>query len=173
MAAVVSDSSPLIYLAWLGQFDLLRLLYGRLLVPATVGEEVAGRGGKLPGAAELRAAMQAGWIASEMPEHPLEVAELAGAEIDPGEAQAIALARERRAILIIDDLDGRKLARRLGVEVTGTLGVLVRAKRQNLVPALRPLVSRLFHETNFHLAKPLIDATLAAVGEEPLDPKSE
>ena len=173
MAAVISDSSPLIYLAWLGQFDLLRQLYGRVVVPAAVWEEVAMRGGNLPGAGELRAAVQAGWVGIETPAKPLTAEEMAGAEIDLGEVQAIALARERGTVLIIDDLDGRLLARRLGVEVTGTIGVLVRAKRQGLIPALRPLVERLRHETNFHLSGALIDSTLADLGESPLGTKHQ
>jgi len=173
MAAVISDSSPLIYLAWLGHFDLLRQLYAQLVVPAAVWDEVALRGGSLPGAGELRAAVQAGWLTVETPTKPLTPEELAGAEVDIGEIQAIALAIERGTVLIIDDLDGRRLARRLGVEVTGTIGVLVRAKRQSLIPALRPLVGRLRRETNFHVSGPLINATLADLGEPPLGTESE
>jgi predicted nucleic acid-binding protein len=168
MPAVVSDSSPLIYLAWLGQFDLLRQLYGQLAVPVAVWDEVALRGGDLPGAGELRNAAAAGWIRVEMPTKPLDPDELAGVKIDLGEIQAIAIAIEQRTLLIIDDSDGRQVARRLGVEVTGTLGVLVRAKHQKLIPALRPLVFRLRNETSFHVAGMLLDSVLTELGEPPI-----
>lgn len=169
MAAVVSDSSPLIYLAWLGQFELLRQLYGQVVVPIAVWEEVALYGGDLPGAGELRNAAAAGWMRVGMPIKPLGTDELAGEKIDLGESQAIAIAIEQRTLLIIDDSDGRRVARRLGVEVTGTLGVLVRAKHQKLIPALRPLVVRLRNETNFHVAKMLLDSVLTEFGEPPLE----
>lgn len=85
-----------------------------------------------------------------------------------GEIQAIAIAIERHTLLIIDDSDGRQVARRLGVEVTGSLGVLVRARHQKLIPALRPLVLRLRNETNFHVAGMLLDSVLTELGEPPL-----
>ncbi|MBN7810095.1 DUF3368 domain-containing protein [Algoriphagus sp. H41] len=65
-------------------------------------------------------------------------------EIDPGEASVICLGKEiSDSILILDDLKARKIAARLGMKFTGTLGVLVKAKKQGLVPEIGPYVKKL------------------------------
>ena len=168
MPAVVSDTSPLIYLSWIGHFDLLRGLYGTVLIPTAVWNEMIHQSAAQTGARELDAAVAAGWIKVEVVRENPKLVALAAGQIDAGELNAISLAHEHHAILIMDDLDGRLIARQLGVEVTGTLGVLTRAKREALIPALRPVVLRLMHETNFRLAPDIVDSALADVGESPL-----
>lgn len=168
MPVVVSDSSPLIYLSWVGQFDLLRRLYGTVLIPGAVWSEVTLGGVALTGADELHAGVDAGWVCVESVQPNPHIMELAKDKIETGELEAITLASERHAILIIDDLDGRRVARLLGVEMTGTLGVLVRAKRERHVSTIRPLLQQLIQETNFRLSRQLIDEALADVGEPPL-----
>lgn len=170
MPAVVSDTSPLIYLSWVGQIDLLRRLYEKVWVPHAVWMEMM-RGMTLAGTGELKTAVDAGWIRVENVSANARVVEMTEAGIGLGEAEAISLAAHLHAILIIDDLDGRRVARRFGVEMTGTLGVLVRAKRENYIPAVRPLILRLIQETNFRLSHQIIDAALADVGETLLPPK--
>ena len=167
MLVVVSDTSPLIYLSWIGQFDLLRQIYGTVLVPDAVWNEMT-RGGELIGFNEILAAVEAGWIRIETVTANRRVLELVAEGIGVGESEAIALAADFRAILIIDDNDGRRVARRLGVEMTGTLGVLVRAKRENRLLEIRPLLLRLMLGTNFRLGRRIIDAALADVGEPPV-----
>lgn len=168
MPVVVSDTSPLIYLSWVGQLDLLRRLYGVVLVPGAVWAEMNRGGNATTGASEVRAAIEGDWIRVAAVEPSLRVLELAADRIDPGELEAIALAASHHAILIIDDLDGRRVARLLGVEMTGTLGVLARAKREHQLAAIRPLLLRLMQETNFRLSRHLVDAVLADAGEPPL-----
>lgn len=78
----------------------------------------------------------------------------------------IALARSLKAdLVLIDERQGRRIARRLGLTVKGTLGLLVEARRQGLVPELRPLLHRL-RDQGAWLGDPLIQETLRAVGEE-------
>lgn len=167
MPAVVSDTSPLIYLAWVGQLDLLRRLYGEVLVPQAVWIEMT-QGGTLTGAVELQAAREAGWLRVQAVAPSARVSQLAADALGEGEMEAITLAANLHAILIVDDLDGRRVARQLGVEITGTLGVLVRAKRENQVTSVRPLLLRLMQETNFRLSWQLVDAALADLGEPPV-----
>lgn len=72
--------------------------------------------------------------------------------IDKGEATAIALALEiEGATLILDDLTARNFAARLGIHVTGTMGVLIKAKQDGHIPSIRPLV-QMIRQTNFRLS---------------------
>ncbi len=85
--------------------------------------------------------------------------------LDKGEASAIALALEiKDSLLIIDELKGRKLAQKLGVTITGTLGVLVQAKQNGYIPLLRPLLDKV-NQTDFRLSEQLVKETLKQVGE--------
>jgi predicted nucleic acid-binding protein len=81
-------------------------------------------------------------------------------DVDIGEASAIALAIETpSSLLIIDDLKGRKLALSLNLLYTGTLGVLILAKKQNVIPLLRPYLTKI-QSTNFRISQILIDKIL-------------
>ncbi len=84
---------------------------------------------------------------------------------DKGEAIAIALALEKEnSLLIIDELKGRKFAKRLGLTITGTLGILAQAKKSGYIPLLKPLLDKV-KETDFRLNDQLIDDALNQVGE--------
>ena len=88
------------------------------------------------------------------------------ATLDKGEASTIALALEQgRCLVIIDEAKGRKWAFRLGLTVTGTLGVLAQAKKKGYIPALAPLIQQI-RLTNFRLSDSLVAATLKEIGEE-------
>jgi predicted nucleic acid-binding protein len=65
---------------------------------------------------------------------------------------------------VIDDLAGRKCAASLGIPVIGTLGIVLRARRQGIIPAARPVVEDLLRGGMF-LSRPLLDRALALVGE--------
>jgi predicted nucleic acid-binding protein len=136
---VVADSSPLIGLAAAGVFNVLRELFGTVMVTRLVKEEVT-RGAELPGASELDDALRSGWI--RVAPTPLETWRFA--ELDAGEASTIALAaRHDGALVLMDDLRGRAEAAALGLEVLDVAALLLAAKRAGLVGPLRPLVARL------------------------------
>ena len=85
--------------------------------------------------------------------------------LDKGEASAIALAMEKAdCLLIIDELKGRKLARQLGLNITGTLGVIADAKIREHITSVKPLLQRI-RQTNFRLSESLEKAILRQVGE--------
>src|SRR5437660_898930 len=96
MPLVVSDASPLIFLAAAGQFGLLRQLYGRIILPTRVFHEVTQEQPHLPGAAEVNKAVSENWIEVQTPaSSPLDA--WLRANLDEGESQAIALALELSA----------------------------------------------------------------------------
>ena len=138
---IVADASPLIFLGQLGRLDVLLAIFGSVIVPSAVFAEATASPGR-PGAQAVLRAHSAGLFAVELvgPGRASELSEL----VDPGEAEAIALALERGIPrVLMDDLAGRGLARRLGLTPIGTLGVLVQARRMGIVEELPPLLDAL------------------------------
>jgi len=86
-------------------------------------------------------------------------------QVDAGEASAIALAAENQpSLLIIDDLKGRKLAQKLNLNITGTLGLLLVAKRESIVPLVKPIFDKI-QLTNFRIATSLLESIIKQAGE--------
>ena len=85
--------------------------------------------------------------------------------LDPGESAVLALAEEHDArLVIIDEKDARKEAQRIGLQVKGTIGVLLEAKQKGLIDEIRPLLERL-RANGMHLGQSVIDDALQRVGE--------
>ena len=161
---VVADTSPLIALARIGELDLLRRLYGRVAVPAAVEAELA-IGSDRPGARMLEAALVAGWLSVQPVSDRAPGPDLS-LLLGPGEAEAIVLAEERQArLLLIDDLRGRRIARRRGIPVAGVAGVLLAAKSRGEIAAVGPILRRL-SEAGYRLSPRLVAEVFAAAGEE-------
>lgn len=159
---VVSDTSALWTLAAVGRAELLRDLYGRVLVPpAVAGEFVQPRGlaaGKiqlaLPGFIEV------------VPVADQNQVRVLAEELDLGESEAIALAVELRAdLLLLDEREGRLVARRRGLPFTGAVGVLMQAKRRGLLPAIRPVLETARTDFGFFLSEELLQRVLTDAGE--------
>lgn len=126
---VISDASPLIGLAAAKRFDLLRRLYGRVVVTRAVLEEVMA-GGPRPGARELEKALRDGWIRGA----PTPGETWTFAELGTGEASTIALAlRHPGALVLMDDVPGRERAAFEGIETLDSAGVLEEADRAGLL----------------------------------------
>ena len=129
---VVSNSGPLIHLARIGRPNLLRELFGTVIIPVDVKIEVADRG-KEEGAADaflIESEIRAGWIVIDeinTNNSIKEIAESAGIEI--GETAAIMLARRKNCTILLDDLAARRFAIGLGLEVAGSIGVLIRSAK--------------------------------------------
>jgi hypothetical protein len=126
---VVSNSTPLIALAKIQKLDLLKHFFGTVSIPQEVYDEVVTRGGPLYGADEVS---RASWIRVVSVENRTAVDALS-LTLDRGEAEAIALAREIDALLIIDDRDGRDAAKSLGIPITGTIGILLLAAEEKTI----------------------------------------
>lgn len=106
------------------------------------------------------------WLAVVSARNRPRVQELSS-EIDVGEAEAIVLAFEKRAdLLLVDERRGRQTAARLGLRVTGLLGVLAEAKHRGLVERVKPLLDDLRLRAGFWIGADLYSEVLTALGEE-------
>jgi predicted nucleic acid-binding protein len=161
MTCVVADSGPLIALAVLEGLRLPGQLWGQLLVPQTVLDECAELAHKT-GAGQIRRAVQAGLIEVRADVSPGD--DTSVAHLDPGESQAIWLARQMQAVLLMDERRGRKTASLLNIAHIGTCGLLVQAKRAGLIGPVSPLLDRLL-AAGYFLAPALVSDTLRVAGE--------
>jgi predicted nucleic acid-binding protein len=152
-------------LAKIEALELIFRLYSRVLIPPAVWREVVEESDGRPGAVEMERAVAAGWMVKQAAKNEILVIALRQT-LDDGEAEAIALATELHPeSLLLDDKLARQMARRLGASVTGTLGVLLRAKQVGLILELRPLVTRLQSEGGYYIDPGLIEKALLAAGE--------
>ena len=160
MTVVVSDTSPIWALAFLGLLELLHEIYVCVSVPPQVAVELR-EGRSLPrvDAADFDYFL----VQSVTNEQRVLILEQ---YLDPGEAEAIALAEEIGAErLLMDERDGRAVAISLGLSVIGTLGILAEAKRRGLIPEIAPLLRRLREENRFRLSESLVRDVLSEAGE--------
>ncbi|MGN6813013.1 MAG: DUF3368 domain-containing protein [Thermomicrobiales bacterium] len=128
--AIVSDSSPLVCYAKIGRLDLLHALFEDVIIPPAVYTEVVVRGAGRPGAADVASAT---WIQTQALAQP-HLVESIGGHLDRGEAEAITLALEiRQRNILIDDDDGRTIAKRQGLSVIGSIGVLLLARSAGIL----------------------------------------
>jgi uncharacterized protein len=161
MTIVVADATPLICLAAIGKFELLGILYGRIIIPGAVYDEVVIQGAGRPGAAETAGAA---WVDRQVIKDAAKAASLQ-TYLDSGESEAIILAEELHAdLVIIDESAARHEVAARGIAFIGTVGVLMQAKHRGLIPALKPELDRL-RACGFHLTDRVYRACLAANGE--------
>lgn len=160
---VVCDASPIISLSLIGRFDLLRQLYGKICVPDAVYQEVT-RMDERAGAGELASA---DWVERRTLGNDFLTGALYG-ELDHGESEAIALAVELGAdLLLVDERQGRAVAARFGLKVAGVLGVLIEAKRKGLLTRIGPVLEDLQGKAGFRISPDLRLRVLEAAGEGP------
>lgn len=139
MRKVVANTTPLIALADIGQLELLHQLYDEILIPDAVMSEIES------GPARTQVT-NAQWIIKRSINSP-ERKSLFKSRLHSGEVEVIILAEDEKADLIImDDNTAKKTAKYLGLNVTGTLGILLRAKREGKVKEVRPLIDKLIDE---------------------------
>ena len=148
---ILSDTSCIILLEKIGHLDLLQKVFGIITITNTVAVEY---GKKLP--AWIRLVEPAGHGYQKVLE----------ASLDKGEASSIAYALEtEKCLLIIDDLKARNFAKQLGIPVTGTLGVLLEAKKKGHISSLMTIIRKI-NQTNFRLSARLVDQALVLAGEK-------
>ena len=160
---VVSNTSPISNLAAIGRLDLLREQLGEIFIPPAVKKELD-RHPSSSARSRVETAISDGWLrvtplASHVP-HVLVAA------LDAGEAEALMLATQLKASLVLlDETPARIRAQELGIPHTGILGVLRHAKRGGRIPSLALEIDRLKNEARFFVSADLERRLLASVGE--------
>lgn len=165
MPAVISNSSTLIHLAAIGRLSLLREFYGYVTIPPAVWQEVVEEGRGRAGAAEVQDACSAGWL-TVAASKDMALLALLRRDLDGGEAEAIALAVEIGAdLVLLDESDARQEAGRLGLAITGVVGILLRAKLEGKIASLRHELDRLRRDGHFWIDEGLYQRVIAEAAE--------
>jgi uncharacterized protein len=162
MMIVVSDTSPLSNLYVIGQLQLLPLLYGRIIVPQAVMEELLELEVQGYDLSELK---HADWLEVTSVPDNVDGTDLLHV-LDRGEAEAIMLAHALSADwLLMDEAKGRAVAKENGLRVIGLLGVLLLAKQRGHVKNVTPILRMLVTEARFRVAQELMDRVIELAGE--------
>ena len=161
---VVADTSPITALLHLNQLRLLNVLYGQVFIPSTV-------------AAELNTLISFGYDVSFLEQQNIYIickatdikfTEDLSEHLDAGEAEAIALAKELKAeLLLIDEKIGTQYAIAEGISCKGVAGILIEGKNKGLIPALKPLLDDLVINLKFRLSDKIYKLALEKANEHP------
>ena len=133
---IISDTSCFIILSNIGELEILHKVYGSILTTEDIAIEF---GEPLPN-----------WVnvVNVSDKYRQQILEM---QIDKGESSAIALALETPdSTIILDDYKARKIAAQLGINYTGTIGVIIKAKLNGVIPSIKPILEKI-KQTNFHL----------------------
>ena len=134
---IISDTSCFIILTNIGELHLLEKLYSKITTTIEIATEF---GEPLPEWVEILS------VKSKDTQRLLEM------QIDKGESSAIALALEiSDSLLILDDIKARKVATQLGLSITGTLGIIIKAKLEGIIPSVIPILNKI-KQTDFRLS---------------------
>lgn len=156
---IISDTSVITNLIQLNELSLLENLFGRVIIPEKVYIEL----GKL--LAQKKIIDESNWIEIRAISDKKLYAKLENL-LDPGEAEAITLAVELEAdLLLIDEKKGRRIAQEHGVLITGLLGILIEAKEDGLLAEIKPLLDKLIYEVGFRINPKLYQTVLKENGE--------
>jgi|JRYF01.1.fsa_nt_gb predicted nucleic acid-binding protein len=152
-------------LAIVDKLHLLQKQFGEVVIPIAVIEEL-----KLDtdysGTDKIRTALSEGWIRQESVKNA-QVVQALKRELDNGEAEAIALALQLQTKqILIDEREGRSIAKSMGLNPVGVLGILIRAKEEGEIKSLREVLEKLQREAGFYLTDTLMKEILSDVGEK-------
>jgi len=157
---IIVNTSPIFYLHRLGLLEMLNKLYGDITIPEAVRNEL--EKGYVQGE-DVPQLENYPWIQImnvDMPEYLSLIVDLG-----LGESEVLAIATNHpSALVILDDKLARRIAKMRGFLLTGTAGVLLRAKEKGLIPALKPVIEKLL-SLNFRLKSDLVNAILELAGE--------
>lgn len=152
---VISDTSPILNLATVGHLELLRTLFGEIVLPPAVAAELDRHG----------IATESNWMRVVAAQDREQLAELRH-QLDPGEAEAIIVAVELQASLIlIDEQRGRRIAADRGLRYMGLLGVLSEAKERRIISECKPILDGMIERAGFWIGNDLRSRFLVEVGE--------
>ena len=149
---VISDTSVICNLFLIDQLELIPKLFNNVIIPPKVHAELI----ELEKFDfDITPIINADFIEIKTPINRSVIENLL-LELDEGEAEAIALALEIDAdILLIDERKGRQIAKSLGLEITGILGILLQSKKAGHISEIKPILDALINDANFFIAKNL------------------
>lgn len=157
---LVADAGPLIILAKCNLLDVLKTLFDQIHVPQAVADEMLGRG-IWPETPRLRQWMLQAQVHEAIEDDWVQGIRL---ELDEGEIQAMALAKRLNALVLMDEAHGRRIAASESVKVIGTLGILLIAKKNGLIKAMRPVTVQMIQE-GYSLNASVVEFVLQQAGE--------
>ncbi len=141
---------------------MLSLLFGEVIVPPAVAAELT----KLKPSESPIELSNIPAIRIRIPGNLLRIAELVASNLDPGESEAIALAEELHAdLILIDERRGHRFAKQAGLNTLGALGILVQAKKAGAIESVSPLIERVRVGLDFFVSKPVEAEVLRLAGE--------
>lgn len=161
MRKVIVNSTPLIALSHVNKLDILQKLYGEIMIPNAVYCEISAK----PDSVCKRQVEEAlNWIRIEKIQNEMAKT-MYKTQLHDGEVEVMILAKERNAdLVIIDDANAKKHAKYLQLPVTGTLGVLIKAKKEGYISKLRPILEEMVNK-NIYLSENVINMCLRQVNE--------
>lgn len=161
MRKVVVNSTPLIILCSIDKLDILKEMYSEIYIPVAVYNEVTAKDDSA--CQHLKA--EHSWIHVENIKDVSEK-KMYKAKLHDGEVEVMILAQEQKAdLVIIDDNAAKKAAKYLGMAVTGTIGVLMKAKKQGIISQIKPLLLEM-NEKGFYISDNLLEDVLHEVKEQ-------
>lgn len=161
MRRVIVNSTPLLVLGNIGQLDVLHKMYGEIIIPEAVFREVTEK----EDAASQAVRAADNWIKVEAVQNPSEYA-LYRARLHAGEVETMILAQQspKADLIVLDDNAARKTADFLGLTVTGTIGILLKAKQNGIIAQIKPLLNEIM-QNGFFISDRLLQMILKAAGE--------
>jgi len=161
MRKVVVNTTPLIALSHVGQLTVLKELYGEIIIPEAVYKELSVKSESI---CKRTVDSSLDWIRVENIQNQMAKT-MYKTQLHEGEVEVMILAKEIGAdVVIIDDANAKKHAKYLGLPVTGTLGVLIKAKQGGHIEALKPILYQMI-EHGIYISNSLVDLCLKQVGE--------
>jgi len=161
---IISNATPLIAFARIGQLELLRKIVENLIIPQAVADEISEYTQTTQTKRGVINLSQEEWITVQSL-HSQQRVRLLLPTLDRGEAEVIALALERQArLVLIDELTGRKVAESLNLNVSGSVGILIRAKQMGEIPAIKPFLEEM-KKQGVYFSQRFVDAVLYQLGE--------
>ena len=155
----VSNTSPLLNLAIIGRLALLKEQFETIFIPPAVREELRIES-DLPSSKVIGEAIEAGWIQIEQV-RDVAFVKVLRRELDKGESEAIALALQAQADwTLLDEKEGRRVAKSLGLRVTGVLGILLCARREGKLEHFEKVLEDLRGKAGFHIRDDLLKDVL-------------
>lgn len=162
MHKVIVNTTPLIALCHVGQLALLKKIYGEIWIPQAVYCELSEKRDSI---CKKQVDGSLDWIHVERIENQMAKS-MFKTQLHDGEVEVMILAKEKNAdTVIIDDANAKKYAKYLNLPVTGTLGILIKAKKQGFISELKPIIQEMVNK-NIYISDKIMRLCLEQVNEE-------